>query len=121
MSRGQSKKKKKKPKARPKPQVNKEQLKAIVFSVLDEADDDGNGDLDLNESRPFLQKLLKSTYPEMEWDEQKFRNAFHAIDDDNSGSISFKELFEVIYENSFRQGMVEGSTQKKKEKGEKKK
>ena len=102
-------KKKKKQKKRPKPQVTKEQLNAVVHSVFAEADEDGNGDLSLYEARAFLQKLLYRTYPEAEWDEEKFKAGYLKIDVDHDGQLDFKEIFEIIYSNAFRQGMVMGS------------
>ena len=65
---------------RPKPQVTREQLKALVHSVFAEADEDGNGDLDLSECRAFLKRLMHKTYPTAEWDEETFKNGFYAID-----------------------------------------
>ena len=109
-----AKKKKKKPKKRPKPQVTKEQLNAVVHSVFAEADEDGNGDLDLNECRAFLQKLMHRTYPEVVWDEEKFKRGYYNIDVDHDGQLDFREIFEIIYSNAFRQGMVIGSKVKDK-------
>ena len=63
------KKKKRKPKSIDKPKVTAEQLKASVQGVFSKADKDGNGDLDLEECRAFLQKLMKKTYSEKEWSE----------------------------------------------------
>ena len=82
--------------------MTKEQLKALVHSVFAEADEDGNGDLDLNECRNFLKKLMHRTYPEQEWDEELFKNGFYGIDVNKGGSIDFDELFEHIYNNAFR-------------------
>ena len=82
--------------------MTKEQLKALVHSVFAEADEDGNGDLDLNECRNFLKKLMNRTYPEQEWDEEQFKNGFYGIDVNKGGSIDFEELFEHIYNNAFR-------------------
>ena len=94
-------KKKKKPMPnRPKPKVTREQLKAVVYSVFSEADEDGNGDLDLNECRTFLRKLLRRTYPEKEWDEEQYKEGFYGIDVDKGGSIDFDELFLHIYANA---------------------
>ena len=56
MVRGRSKlvsKKKLKP-----PKVTAEQLKAVIYAVFGEADEDGNGDLDINECRSFCRKLM---------------------------------------------------------------
>ena len=85
---------------RPKPKVTREQLKAVVYSVFSEADEDGNGDLDLNECRTFLRKLLRRTYPEKEWDEEQYKEGFYGIDVDKGGSIDFDELFLHIYANA---------------------
>ena len=63
---------KKKPVSK-KPKVTQEQLKAVIFTVISEADDDGNGDLDINECRPFLKKLLAQTYPEQDWDDERYK------------------------------------------------
>ena len=57
-------------------------------------------------------KLMKKTYPEQEWNEEKFKKGFYSIDVNNSGFIDFEELFGKIYHNAFRQGMVQGSLQK---------
>ena len=64
------KKKKRKQKIIEKPKVTAEQLKASVQGVFSKADKDGNGDLDLEECRAFLQKLMKKTYPDKEWSEE---------------------------------------------------
>ena len=53
--------------------MTQEQLKAVIFTVISEADDDGNGDLDINECRPFLKKLLAQTYPEQDWDDERYK------------------------------------------------
>ena len=42
-----------------KPKVTGEQLRAVIFHVFSEADDDGNGDLDINECRAFCKKLIE--------------------------------------------------------------
>ena len=81
----------------------------MVHSVFAEADEDGNGDLDLNECRTFLKKLQSRTYPDAEWDEEKFKAGYYNIDLDHDGQLDFKEIFEIIYSNAFRQGMVIGS------------
>ena len=52
---------------------------------------------------------MKKTYPDVEWDEDKFKHGFYGIDVNKGGSISFEELFKHIYENAYRQGMVQGS------------
>ena len=51
-------------KKKPKPKVTKEQLRAVIHNVFSEADDDGNGDLDINECRTFCKKLMTTTYPD---------------------------------------------------------
>ena len=81
-------------------------MKAVIFAVFNEADDDGNGDLDINECRTFCKKLMSQTYPDAEWDEERYKNGFYAIDVDKGGSIDFEELFNIIYANAYRQGMV---------------
>ena len=61
-------------KTRPKPpKVTAEQLKAVIYAVFSEADDDGNGDLDINECRTFCRKLMHVTFPEMVWDEERYK------------------------------------------------
>ena len=95
--------------ARPKPQVTKEQLKALIHGVFAEADEDGNGDLDIDECRVFLRKLMGRTYPDQDWDDEKFKAGFYGIDVNKGGSIDFEELFLHVYKNAFRQGMVTGS------------
>ena len=65
-----------------KPKVTQEQLRAVIFAVFSEADDDGNGELDMNECRDFIQRLLERTYPEREWDEERFKQGFYSIDKD---------------------------------------
>lgn len=93
-------------KKRPKPKINKETLNAVVMHVMKEADEDGNGNLDINECRSFLKKLLAETYPGKEWDEESYKRGFYAIDMDKGGDISIDELFAVIYKNAVRQGMM---------------
>ena len=82
--------------------MTREQLKSLVFEVFREADEDGNGDLELHECRNFLKKLMGRTYPEKEWDEETFKKGFYGIDVDIDGSIDFEELFGIIYKNAFR-------------------
>ena len=53
--------------------MTKEQLKAVIYAVFAEADDDGNGDLDINECRNFCKKLLARTYPDQEWDDERYK------------------------------------------------
>ena len=55
---GYQTKKKKKVVSR-KPKVTGEQLRAVIYHVFAEADDDGNGDLDINECRAFCKKLME--------------------------------------------------------------
>ncbi len=59
-----------------KPKVTGEQLKAVIYAVFSEADDDGNGDLDINECRSFCKKLIFNASPAAEWDEETFQQAF---------------------------------------------
>eukprot|EP00353_Schmidingerella_taraikaensis_P011375 CAMPEP_0185589660 /NCGR_PEP_ID=MMETSP0434-20130131/57924_1 /TAXON_ID=626734 ORGANISM="Favella taraikaensis, Strain Fe Narragansett Bay" /NCGR_SAMPLE_ID=MMETSP0434 /ASSEMBLY_ACC=CAM_ASM_000379 /LENGTH=164 /DNA_ID=CAMNT_0028213271 /DNA_START=1 /DNA_END=495 /DNA_ORIENTATION=+ len=84
------------------------ELKAVIYAVFGEADEDGNGDLDINECRHFCKKLLNSTYPEMVWDEERFKQGFYNIDVDKGGSIDIDELFEIILKNAERQSMIVG-------------
>ena len=86
--------------------VTSEQLRAVIHAVFSEADEDGNGDLDINECRTFCQKLQGITYPAETWDEDKYKLGFYAIDVDKGGSIDFEELYEIIYNNAKRQGMI---------------
>ena len=99
--------KKKKPQQKPK--VTGEQLKAVIYAVFSEADDDGNGDLDINECRSFCKKLMGNTYPAEAWDEERYKQGFYSIDIDKGGSIDFEELYKIIYNNAKRQGMIVGS------------
>ena len=92
---------KKKMPARPKPQVTKEQLKALIHGVFAEADEDGNGDLDIDECRVFLKKLMHRTYPDQDWDDEQFKTGFYGIDVNKGGSIDFEELFLHVYKNAF--------------------
>ena len=97
---------------RPKPKITRETLHMVVMHVMQEADNNGNGDLDINECRIFLKKLLAQTYPGKDWDEEAYKTGFYAIDTDKGGDISISELFDVIYKNAVRQGMmVEEATQ----------
>ena len=68
----------------------------MIYAVFSEADDDGNGDLDMNESRTFLRKLFNQTYPDQVWDEERYKQGFYSIDVDKGGSIDFDELFKII-------------------------
>ena len=92
---------------RSKPKVSRETLHMVVMHVMQEADKDGNGYLDINECRNFLKKLLATTYPNKEWDEEAYKNGFHSIDIDKGGDISIAELFDCIYKNAVRQGMIQ--------------
>ena len=93
-----------------KPKVTGEQLRAVIFSVFGEADQDGDGDLDMNECRKFCKMLQKWTYPGEAWDEEKYKHGFYGIDVDKGGSIDFEEMYKKIYNNAKRQGMIIGST-----------
>ena len=92
-----------------KPKVTGEQLRAVIFHVFSEADDDGNGDLDIVECRNFCKKLMETTYPDMPWDEERYKQGFYSIDVDKGGSIDCEELYEIIYKNAKRQGMIVAS------------
>ena len=50
---------------------------------------------------------MEKTYPNEPWDEERYKQGFFAIDVDNGGSIDFEELFNIIYKNACRQGMVQ--------------
>ena len=96
-------------KAKKKPKVTAEQLKAVIYAVFSEADEDGNGDLDINECRIFCRKLMSQTYPDMPWDEERYKQGFYGIDVDKGGSIDFEEMFKIIHKNAMRQNMIVGS------------
>ena len=57
---------------------------------------------------------MAKTYPDQEWEEEKFKKGFYGIDVNKEGSIDFTEMFKVIYDNAFRQGMVVGSAAQQK-------
>ena len=76
--------------------------------MFSEADEDGNGDLDLSECRDFCKKLMAKTYPNKPWDDERFKQGFYAIDVDKGGSIDFDELFKIIMTNAARQNMIIG-------------
>ena len=78
----------------------------MIYAVFSEADDDGNGELDINECRDFCKKLLATTYPGQEWDEEQYKQGFYSIDDNKGGTVDFEELYEIIYNNAKRQGMI---------------
>ena len=78
----------------------------MIYAVFSEADEDGNGDLDINECRDFCKMLMQRTYPGTSWDDERFKQGFYAIDVDKGGSIDFDELFEIIKKNAVRQGMI---------------
>lgn len=67
-----------------------------------EADTNGNGDLDINEARIFCKRMLAKTYPNDNWDEEKYKNGFYSIDTDKGGSIDVEELYQIIYKNAKR-------------------
>ena len=96
-------------KAKKKPKVTAEQLKAVIYAVFSEADEDGNGDLDINECRIFCRKLMSQTYPDLPWDEERYKQGFYGIDVDKGGSIDFEEMFKIIHKNAMRQNMIVGS------------
>ena len=52
---------------------------------------------------------MEQTYPAEQWDEERYKQGFYGIDVDKGGSIDFDELFEIIYANAKRQGMIVGS------------
>ena len=80
----------------------------MIYAVFSEADEDGNGDLDINECRGFCQKLMGTTYPDKMWNEERYKTGFYAIDIDKGGSIDFEEMYKIIYNNAKRQGMIVG-------------
>ena len=79
-----------------KPKVTHSILKAVIYAVFSEADDDGNGDLDLLECRDFVKSLFHRTYPNEQWDEERFKRGFYSIDKDKGGSIDFEEMYKII-------------------------
>ena len=83
-------------------------LRAVIYAVFQEADTDNNGILDLEECRTFCKSLMQRTYPDMVWDDERFKQGFYAIDVDKGGAIDFDELFEIIKNNAQRQGMIIG-------------
>ena len=83
-------------KRRLKPKVTPAMLKAVIYHVFSEADDDANGDLDLKECRDFVKTLFHKTYPDAKWDEEKFKRGFYSIDKDKGGSIDFEEMYKKI-------------------------
>ena len=83
-----------------------EQLKAVIYAVFSEADEDGNGDLDLFECRNFIRNLMIQIYPRKNWNEERFKQAFYSIDKDKGGSIDFEELYKIVERNADRQGMI---------------
>ena len=98
-----------KPVKKSKTKVTGEQLKAVIYAVFQEADVDGNGSLDIAECRAFCKKLQAWTYPDMVWDDEKYKQGFYAIDVDKGGTIDFDEMYEIIYKNAQRQGMIVGA------------
>ena len=65
----------------------------MIHAVFSEADEDGNGDLDMNECRGFCKKLMDGTYPGKMWNEEQYKSGFYAIDIDKGGSIDFEEMY----------------------------
>ena len=76
--------------------MSSEVLKALIYEIFNEADDDQNAELDMDECRGFIKKLMRETYPRKSWEEERFRNAFFAIDKDKQGTIGFEEIFLFI-------------------------
>ena len=85
-----------------KPKVSPELLKAVIYSVFNEADDDGNDELDMDECRSFIKSLLRVTYPDQQWDEERFKKGFYSIDKDKQGTIDFAEIYLKIKKNAGR-------------------
>ena len=83
-----------------------EQLTAICKIVFGEADEDGGGNIDMEEARGFCEVLMVQRYPRQDFDDDAFKTGFNRIDDDKSGHIEFKELVLVIAANLKRQGML---------------
>ena len=52
---------------------------------------------------------METTYPAKTWNEEQYKSGFYSIDIDKGGSIDFEEMYEIIYNNAKRQGMIVGS------------
>ena len=67
----------------------------VIDNIWDKYDEDGNGSLDLDETRVFVQDILKDLGDEDGniFDEQVYRAMFNSFDEDDSGSLEKPELF----------------------------
>ena len=48
-------------------------------------DADGSGGVDIEEARKMCVKFMKKRYPDLNWDEEKFRKGFWSLDSDKGG------------------------------------
>lgn len=74
-----------------------EQLKAVIDSIWSIYDIDGNGSLDLDETREFVKDYLEMmAMPDQEFEEEIYADLFKQFDKDKSGAIEKVEMTEFI-------------------------
>jgi Ca2+-binding EF-hand superfamily protein len=79
-----------------------EEFSVLVGEAFREADDDGNGWLDIDEIRPMCESLIRSFGEELDeaQKEQLLNKMFDWLDCDNSGKVTFHE-FKVCLMRAF--------------------
>lgn len=68
----------------------------IIEELWDMYDDDGNGELDLNETRQFLKDALGAMNHSSCFNEKAFLNMFRMFDTDGNGMIDKYEMRQFI-------------------------
>lgn len=67
-------------------------LKEVVDELWDKYDDDFNGYLDFDETRNFMQDIMKQIPNSQEFSEEAYKELFTEIDEDESGTIEKPEI-----------------------------
>lgn len=69
-----------------------------VDKLWEDADNDGNGFLDINEAPYFLDEICKMMHPSRAqfYDKSKFNELFEQFDEDNSNYLSKNEMANFI-------------------------
>jgi len=77
-------------------QDKKASIQVIVDEIWNQYDIDGNGSLDKNEIRQFVNEYLPEFNPEFEFSEPKFEQIFEEFDIDGDGTVDKYEMTEFI-------------------------
>ena len=76
-------------------QQSEDLLSQVIDNIWEKYDADGNGSLDMDEARIFVQDILKDLGDEDGniFDESVYRAMFKTFDEDDSGSLEKPELY----------------------------